>query len=110
MQRVIVWAELLSFGREAPFRQKGTLSAEYRYRQKWLISNNLLSAFGRKRKTLFRLISISPSVVRIYYITFNIHVVQELDNWSETKLLVDQEETLNQEHRSKWSEGCFSQS
>ena len=52
-------AERHSFGRKTLFRQKEAISAEYRYRQKFTFLNYVLLAIGRRRKNLFRLISIS---------------------------------------------------
>ena len=56
-------AERHSFCRKALFRQKEALSAEYRFRQKFIILKQALSTIGRKRKNLFHLISTINKVV-----------------------------------------------
>ena len=56
------------FGRNTLFWQKDALSAEYRFRHKFIFQNPLLSAIGRKRKILFRLITTNchtPSLLNI---------------------------------------------
>ena len=51
----LISAETPSFCRKKLFLQKKALSAEYRFRQKLHFLYQLLSAFCRKRKNLFRL-------------------------------------------------------
>ena len=46
--RALTFAESYSIGRNTLFRQKGTLSAEYRYRQKLIVSKS--SSFGYQQK------------------------------------------------------------
>ena len=50
-------AERHPFCRKALFRQREALSAEYGFQQKFIILKQALSAIGRERKNLFRLIS-----------------------------------------------------